>query len=277
MPSSSAARQSSGTSPTGSAAASSIIRRVSAGRGSSRLAKPCSMRLVSGEFPDSPNLLAAIGCSPFGSSSSASGFPSASPRIRAFTPSSSGPGIVASSSSRESSAASPSTTSSGNPSSTSPSPDSRSANTRPTRSARSRRATNAIVWADTRSSHCASSTMQISGRPSATSASRLSTARPTRKRSGGGPALRPNAVLSASRCGLGRCPSPSSIGAHSACRPANANSISDSTPASRTIRHPSADADRCPRRAVLPTPASPRRTSTRLWPVRTPATSCSSA
>ena len=41
-----------------------------------------------------------------------------------------------------------------------------------------------------------------SGCSSAASASRLRTASPTRKRSGGGPALRPNAVLSASRCGL---------------------------------------------------------------------------
>ena len=69
------------------------------------------------------------------------------------------------------------------------SPDSRTANTNPTRSASSRRATNASVCADTRSSHCASSTMHTSGCSSAASASRLRTASPTRKRSGGGPAL----------------------------------------------------------------------------------------
>ena len=39
---------------------------------------------------------------------------------------------------------------------------------------------------------------------------------------------------------------------------------------------PSAAADRCRSREVLSTPASPRRTSTRLWPARTPATSRSS-
>ena len=150
------------------------------------------------------------------------------------------------------------------------------ANTSPTRSARSRRATNASVCADTRSSHCASSTMHTSGCSSAASASRLRTANPTRKRSGGGPALRPNAVLSASRCGLGRFRRRPSIGAHSACRPANASSISDSMPAARAIRHPSAASVRCRSSAVLPTPASPRRTSTRLWPARTPATSRSS-
>ena len=81
--------------------------------------------------------------------------------------------------------------------------------------------TNASVCADTRSSHCASSTMHTSGCSSAASASRLRAANPTRKRSGGGPRLRPNAVFNASRCGLGRWPSRSSMCAHSACRPAN--------------------------------------------------------
>ena len=114
----------------------------------------------------------------------------------------------------------------------------------PTRSANSRRATNASVCADTRSSHCASSTMHTSGCSSAASASRLSTASPTRKRSGGGPALRPNAVLQRVALRPRQPPSASSIGAHSACRPANASSISDSTPAARTTRHPSAAADR---------------------------------
>ena len=61
------------------------------------------------------------------------------------------------------------------------SPDARIPNTNPTRSAKSRRATNASVCADTRSSHCASSTTQTSGCSSAASASRLRTANPTRK------------------------------------------------------------------------------------------------
>ena len=56
----------------------------------------------------------------------------------------------------------------------------------------------------------------------------------------------------------------------------SASSISDSTPAARATRHPCAAVERCRSRAVLPTPASPRRTSTRLWPARTPATSRSS-
>ena len=148
------------------------------------------MRLANGRASGSPNPPASsAGVSPRGSSISASGFPPASPRIRARTRSSSGPGIVASRSDRASSAGSPPTTSSGNPSSTRPSPDSRSPNTSPTRSANRRRATNASVCADTRSSHCASSTMHRSGCSSAASASRLRTANPTRKRSGGGPSL----------------------------------------------------------------------------------------
>ena len=73
------------------------------------------------------------------------------------------------------------------------------------------------------------------GRP-ATSDSRLSAARPTRKRSGAGPACRPNAICSASRCGPGSRPSRCSIGPHSWCSAANASSISDSTP--DRPRHP---------------------------------------
>ena len=129
---------------------------------------------------------------------------------------------------------------------------------------------------DARSSHCASSITHTSGRCSATSASRLRTANPTRKRSGAGPSRSPNAVPSASLCGPGRCPTRSSIGTHKACNPANASSISDSTPAARTMRQPAATAERCPSRTVLPTPASPRNTSTRLWPPRTLVTSRSS-
>ena len=41
-------------------------------------------------------------------------------------------------------------------------------------------------------------------------------------------------------------------------------------------RHPSAASGTCRRSAVLPAPASPRSTSTWLWPARTPATSRSS-
>ena len=63
----------------------------------------------------------------------------------------------------------------------------RTAKTNATDSASSRRATNASACAEARSSHCASSTRQTSGCSSATSDSRLSTARPTRKRSGACP------------------------------------------------------------------------------------------
>ena len=97
-----------------------------------------------------------------------------------------------------------------------------------TDSAIRRRATNASACADARSSHCASSTTHSNGRSRAASARRPSTARPTKKRSGGSPALRPNAVLSASRCGPGSASSRSSIGAHSCCSPAYASSISAS-------------------------------------------------
>ena len=54
------------------------------------------------------------------------------------------------------------------------------------------------------------------------------------------------------------------MGAHSWCRPANGSSISDSTPDARAMRHPDARSTVYSSSAVLPIPASPRRTSTRL-------------
>ena len=107
----------------------------------------------------------------------------------------------------------PSTTSSGSPLKSALS--SRIANIISTDSACSRRAANARACAEARSSHCASSTTHSSGRSAATSDSRLSTARPTRNRSGGGPASRPNAVPRAARCGPGSRSRRSSIGPHS--------------------------------------------------------------
>ena len=140
------------------------------------------------------------GVSPRGSSINASGLPRASSRIRVLTCSSSGPGI-----SRPAESASigrePLDHELRQTREDCSSLGLAHREQKPTRSARSRRATNASVCADTRSSHCASSTMHTSGCSSAASATRLRTASPTRNRSGGGPALSPNAVLSASRCG----------------------------------------------------------------------------
>ena len=100
----------------------------------------------------------------------------------------------------------PPTTSSGSPARAPP--GTRAAKTKPTDSAPSRRATNARTCAEAWSSHCSSSTRHTSGCSSATCDSRLSTARPIRNRSGGGPALMPNAVRSASRCGAGSAVQP---------------------------------------------------------------------
>src|SRR5262249_54175068 len=99
----------------------------------------------------------------------------------------------------------PSTTSSGKPSISSASLASRTANTIAIGSASRRRATNDSAATDSRSSHCTSSTRQTSGCASATSETRLSVARLTRKLSGAGPSVRPNARNSASRCGAGSC------------------------------------------------------------------------
>ena len=151
------------------------------------------------------------------------------------------PGCAASSSNRASSARRPSTASSGNPSSSSLPPGSRTPNTNPTRSAKSRRPTNASVCAETRSSHCASSTMHTSGCSSAASASRLRAANPTRKRSGGGSdaqAERRVQRLPLRAREMRRSGRASVRTARAGRR--TASSISDSTPAARAIRHPAA-------------------------------------
>ena len=62
----------------------------------------------------------------------------------------------------------------------------------------------------------------------------LRRARPTKKRSGGRPGLRPNAVSSASRCGAGSRSRPSRSGCENWCTAAKGSSISDSIPTTRT-------------------------------------------
>ena len=234
------------------------------------------MRFASGRASGSPNPPASsAGVNPRGSSSSASGLPRVSARIRSRTRSSTRPGIAglqqrAGVGARRG----PSTRSSGSPASSSAAAGSRTAKTIAMRSASRRRATNASTCAEARSSHCASSTRHTSGRASAASASRLRTARATRKRSGALPSCRPNATPSASCWGAGSAPIPSSSGAHRWCRPANASSISACTPTARATRHPVACSATNSSRAVLPMPASPRSTSTALSPMRM---RCSSA
>ena len=78
---------------------------------------------------------------------------------------------------------------------------------------------------------------------------------------------------SASRCGPGRRSSRSSNGVQSWCNPAKASSISDSRPQACATRHPDARRNRYSSRAVLPEPATPRKTRAWLWPDRVPATS----
>ena len=100
---------------------------------------------------------------------------------------------------------------------------------------------------------------------------------PDPDRSGSSPAIVPKAMFSASAWGPGRRWMPSTRGAHSWCRPANASSISDSMPALRATRQADACCSTCSRSAVLPTPGSPRRTSTLLCPARTAASTASSS
>ncbi len=205
MPSFAAARHTSSGSPDGSAAASSTSRWVWAGKAPSCLPKLSSIRPDSGIPLGSPNPPASCsGVSPHGSSSRASGLPRVSAMILSRTRASSGPVSTESSSARASRSRRPCTVICGSPASSSP--GSRAAKTRPTGSAASRRATNPRTCADARSRHCSSSTTHTSGRSSATADSRSSAARPMKKRFGAGPALMPNVVRSASRCGTGSRP-----------------------------------------------------------------------
>ena len=91
---------------------------------------------------------------------------------------------------------------------------SRAANSRTTGSASSLRATKPNTCAEARSNHCASSMTHSSGRSCAASEKRLKVARATRKRSGAAPALTPNVISSASRCGPGSRSTKSCSGAH---------------------------------------------------------------
>ncbi len=275
MPSRSAARHTSAASPVGSAAAINSNRRVCGGSAVTRRSKRSSMLPASGTAPARPNPPASSATvSPRGSSSSANGMPRVSATIWSRTRWSIGPLSTESSSVRASASGKPRTTSSGNPANWPL--VSRAAKTTPTDSAPRRRATKASTCALAWSSHCASSTRHTSGRSSATCESRLSTARPIRNRSGAGPALMPNAVRSASRCGSGSESSRSSIGAHNWCSPANAISISDWTPAARATRQPGACAAAYSSSADFPTPASPCATSARLSPCLTASTRASS-
>ena len=147
-----------------------------------------------------------VGVIPRGLSSSASGLPRVSATMRSHTCTSMGPLTTELRRSRASASCRPSTTISGSPPKSSL--GSRLAMTMATDSANSRRATNASACADSRSNHWASSTTQRRGRVSAASDTRFNTARPTRKRSGGGPELRPNTVSSASLSGARKASEP---------------------------------------------------------------------
>jgi hypothetical protein len=82
--------------------------------------------------------------------------------------------------------------------------------------------------------------------------------RQTRNRSGGWPALNPNTVVRAARCGPGTPSSRSSTGAHSCWSAANASSISDSTPTTRSTRTPAVDRDQVTHQRGLPDPRLPQ-------------------
>ena len=123
-----------------------------------------------------------------------------------------------------------------------------------------RRPAKTIASADARSSHWASSTMQSTPPSSDARPSSPWVASETRKRSSTRPARRPNAHASACACGSGSRSSRPSTGCSSACSPAYASSLSDSTPVARNTRRSPASATACSSSVDLPTPGSPRTT-----------------
>ena len=149
-PSEPAARQRMVASPSGSAAAMSSSRRLSAGSVSSRRWKPSSMRPARGIPSGSARTSASSAVVHAGGSSrSASGLPRVSARMRSRTRGSSGPVITESRRAPASATGRPPTTSSGKPANSVSSNGSRTAMTSAIRSASSRRPTNATVCAET--------------------------------------------------------------------------------------------------------------------------------
>ena len=116
-----------------------------------------------------------------------------------------------------------------------------------------------------------------SGWSSAASDSSVSAASPTRNRSGGGPASRPNAIFMASRCGAGSAGSSAMNGTSSWCRAANSRLISDSTPMTLETRRSGAESMAYSSSVVLPVPCPPRSTSVPLKPSRTESSTRSMA
>ena len=175
------ARSSVPTSPLSSAAASTSRRRASSPSGSTRTMKARSIRSLSGRSRRSgARPVRSSSVSATGSSSSASGLPPVAPTRSSRTTA----GSVPSSSAAASALLSPASLSSGSPwASNCRASPSRAPMSTAIGSACSRRATNTSASADAPSSQCASSTTHSSGCASAAAVSRPKTATETRKRS----------------------------------------------------------------------------------------------
>src|SRR5215475_2502025 len=153
---------------------------------------------------------------------------------------------------------------------------SRAPKTSATRSACSRLATNSSASAEAASSHCASSTTATTVRSSAASLSRLKVARKTANLSATEPSCSPNAPRSARACGAGNRSRYGSTGRSSRCNAANASGDSDSMPCVHNTCAPAARDDASDSSADLPTPGSPRTTTTPPRPAAASANKASS-
>ena len=179
---------------------------------SSRRTKLSSIRPDSACASSSPKPPAScVAVKPRGSSSNASGFPRVSAMIRSRTRSSN-LNRNAELSSARARRGKPLTSSSGTARSSSP--GSRAANTIPTGSANRRRATNASVSAEACPATARHRRRTAAAAPRPPPRTGSSTANPTRNRSGAAPALSPNTISRACRCGAGSPSSRSSSGAH---------------------------------------------------------------
>ena len=223
---------------------------------------PTGRALGNAELPDR-----WVGSSNGGISTRASGLPPVRTTSASTTSEARGPTGLSASNAAAASESNPPTWCRGTPDGENRCPSaSRAANSMTSPSASSRLATNSSASAEEASSQCASSIRQSTGACSAASARSVSVATATRNGFGppAGAAANPNAPRKAKACGGGSASMRSWSGQSNWCSPANASSVSESTPTTRSTCMVSARWAAKESKAVFPMPASPVRTRTPL-------------
>ena len=196
-----------------------------------------------------------------GSSTRASGSPSAAVTNWSATAGATGPPPDRSSSSRLAARSSGATRRCGRPVPVTSGPSVRVAHTSPIPWQDSRRPTNSSASREARSNLCRSSTRTSTEAPAASVTSRLSAPAATPNVSTVSGADSSNAAERAAACGAGMSPNRISSGLSNACSPANGSATSASVPVAVSTCRSVAAAAPSRSRAVLPLPASPMSTN----------------